>query len=324
MTEEGRRVINQLIGQSDVIVHNMRPKAASKLGLDYEAVRKVNPRIIHCCASGYSEQNSNSDEPAVDDTIQAATGLANLLGQSFQEPAYAPFLIVDKVAGLLLTQAVLAGLLSRERNGQGVSVKIPMYESLAAFNLIEHLGGYAFQPAHGPIGYDRLLNPGRKPMRTKDGYIGITPYSALQWRKFFAFVGRPEMTDDPRIINPQRRYEALPELYAMVEAILPTRTSEEWLRAAQQLGIPAARVKSLEDVALDPELAEQNYLFTASHESEGEVVGVGPLIRLDEAAGVSPRLAPRLGQDTREVMLNIGLSPEHINELEERKVLLSS
>jgi crotonobetainyl-CoA:carnitine CoA-transferase CaiB-like acyl-CoA transferase len=320
-SEAARGILHRLTRWCDVIVHNMRPDAARRLGLDFDTLRKINPRIIHCSASGFSEASPRAGEPAVDDVIQAATGLASLFADSVAEPRYVPALIADKVSGLLLCQGILGALLSRAATGEGMAVAVPMRESIGCFNLIEHLGGYSFVPECGPAQYGRLTTPHRRPLRTLDGYISITPYSKKQWQSFFQRAGRTDLVDDPRITDPERRNAEIGDLYALLASILLDRTSREWTDMAREAGIPVSPVVSLEDLAAD--LADSGHLMRFLHPTEGETLAVGPLVRLGDGTTRPSGPARHLGQDNRVVMSAIGFSASEIDAFEAERVIVS-
>jgi len=154
---EAQGVLRRLAQWADVVVHNMRPASARAMGLDGDTLSGINPRLIHCSASGFAEGSARADDPAVDDVIQADAGLADLFARTGDAPRYAPAILADKICGLVMCQAILAGLLRRERTGQGMAVNIPMAETMTAFNLIEHMGAATF-PRRTP-GSDRRTGP---------------------------------------------------------------------------------------------------------------------------------------------------------------------
>ena len=210
-SDAGRRAFETLARQADVVVHNMRPKSARKLGVDFESLKAVNDRIIYCFAAGFGHVGEKADEPAYDDTIQAASGLAYLNAGAQGEPRFLPTIIADKVGGLHLALAVLAALASPDRGRKAICIEAPMFESMVSFLLVEQLAGRTFEPPLGGIGYDRLKSPYRKPFRTRDGFISIIPYTALQWTRFLGLVGRAQFAADPRVTRsrgaqPQHRH----------------------------------------------------------------------------------------------------------------------
>ncbi|RYY91678.1 MAG: CoA transferase, partial [Comamonadaceae bacterium] len=198
-SEGGRAELAALLATADVFISNMRAPALRRLGLDADALCERFPRLVHCVCYGYSERGPYAGRPAVDDTIQAACGLAWLQGQAGDgAPEFVRSVVADKAVALYVTSAVGAALFARERTGRGQAIEVPMFECMVSFVTAEHLAGRTFVPAQGEAGYSRLLTPFRKPFRTLDGHLSVVPYTDGQWQRFFALAGVPERGDDPR------------------------------------------------------------------------------------------------------------------------------
>jgi len=171
-----RQVLIDLITGADVFVTTIRPQSMRRLGLDYESLRELNPRLIYCGAYGFSEAGPYAGRPAFDDVIQAMSGIASLQGENDPNgPRYVNTIFADKIVGWVIASAVSMALYERERSGRGQAIEVPMFETMVSFNLIEHLTGEAFYPARESMGYERVLSEYRRPYRTKDGYIGLLP-----------------------------------------------------------------------------------------------------------------------------------------------------
>lgn len=315
-------ILHRLVSRVDVVMHNMRPDAARNLGIDYESLRAINPGLIYCSASGFAKGTPRADDPAVDDVIQAATGMAALLGETGDAPRYVPALLADKVTGLVLAQAVLAALLARERFGQGQAIDVPMFETMAGFSLLEHLGGKSFEPPLGKAQYGRLVTPYRRPMRTSDGFMAFTPYSQKQWQRFFIAAGRRELADDPRVTDAARRNREVGALYELVADLLVKKPSAHWMDIARKEGIPAAPVQSFDEILDDPHLQAQHVVMPHHHPDEGALLAIGPLLRLHDCA-ITPSPAPRLGEQTRDVLAWAGYNELEISAFHAARTVLS-
>src|SRR5579864_9279424 len=182
---EGLTALKRIIPTVDVLMHNMRVEAIERLGLGYAAVAAIKPDIVYCAATGFDQDGPDAGKPAFDDIVQAACGLASVASIGRPDPNYVPTLIADKTTGMAMVNAVLAALLHQQRTGTGQYIEVPMLETMAAFVLVEHLGGLTFEPPKGGPGYPRLLEGGRKPAPTKDGHIALLPYTADHWKAFF-------------------------------------------------------------------------------------------------------------------------------------------
>jgi len=302
-TEEGRQNLFSLLETSDVFVSNMRAPALRRLGFDAESLAQRFSQLIHCSCYGYSEKGPYAGRAAVDDTIQAACGLAWLQGDAgARAPEYVNTVVADKVVGLYVANAITAALFSREKTGRGQAIEVPMFECMVAFSSLEHLAGRSFIPPEGSAGYARLLNEFRRPFRTKDGYVGVVPYTDSQWKRFFELAGDPQLALDERYCSLCARSQHFPELYCYVERALATRTSREWLALLEKADIPYARVNSFDDLLEDPHLNAVGFWREVDHPTEGKLRQPGLPIHFSRTPASVRRHAPGLGEHTRELI----------------------
>jgi crotonobetainyl-CoA:carnitine CoA-transferase CaiB-like acyl-CoA transferase len=306
---QGRSAFLRLLDTADVLITNFRPKALTKLGLDYGSVRTQRAGLVYCESHGFSLESGEADLPAYDDIIQAATAIPALVHSATEAMNYMPTVVGDKVAGLTITYAVLAALIHRTRTGEGQQVEVPMFDSVLAFNLVEHLSKAA--APGGSAGYNRILNPFRRPHKTKDGYVAMLPYSDQSWSDLYHAVGREHELEEPWF---QRRLENSRPVYASLGRILAERTTAECLELAAKLGIPAGPVPSLDEVVEDP-AAHRGVLVLAEHPVVGSYRQVVPAVRFERSPAGIRRHAPLIGQDTEVVLRELGLSDDEINEL---------
>ncbi|MCX7567980.1 CoA transferase [Sulfitobacter sp. F26169L] len=300
------QALMKLVAQADVVVHNMRPQAIAKLGLGFEAMAAVKPDLVYCAAVGFGSSGPYAARAAYDDTIQAASGLAAVMGRQSAEPAFVPSVICDKVAGQMVANAILAALFHHERTGQGQSVEVPMFEALVSFNLVEHIGPFAFEPALGDPGWKRALSPARKPFKTKDGYACLLPYSDRNWRDFFAFIGFPELIDDPRFKTMPLRVQNVDEVYKIIETAAPRFTNAEWMTFCDGASVPAMPVLAIEELWDDTHLDAVKMFSLRDHPSEGTYKSVRHPVQYSKTAATVRRDAPQLGADTRAILGDLG------------------
>ncbi|HXJ09832.1 MAG TPA: CoA transferase [Burkholderiales bacterium] len=313
---EAREACLALAKKSDVLVYNIRPQAMARLGLSYEQVKAVNAKIIYVGCFGFSQRGPNAAKAAYDDMIQGAAGIPYLLKkQGASEPRYAPMIVADRSVGQQVASAVNAALYYREKTGKGQRIDVPMYEHLLQMILGDHLGGYTFDPPHGPPGYIRILSPDRRPYQTKDGYVCALIYNDKQWKAFFDAIGRPEMLADPLFESHEVRSRNYDTAYAFVADELKKRTTAEWVEAFERADIPVQRMNSLEDIVADPHLAAIGYLKTVEHPSEGRIKSLAVPSEWSESVPEYRRHAPRLGEHTREVLREAGYAEKKIEEL---------
>lgn len=306
---EGRAVLDRLLDTANVLVTNFRPRALTKLGLDFETVSATRPGLVYCEAHGFSLESGEADRPAYDDIIQAAAGLPSLSEAATGSVNYMPTTIADKVAGLTITYSILAALIHRDRTGEGQRVEVPMFESVLAFTLAEHLSRAAVPG--GQAGYIRLLNHHRRPHRTKDGYVALLPYNDKSWHDLYHAVGHEDELQDPWF---QKRLENPGPVYASLGRILLERTSAEWLELADELGIPAGPVPGIDEIVNDPG-QHRGVLTEQEHPIVGTYRQITPPVRFGRSPASVRRHAPLLGQDTAAVLASIGLGQDEIDDL---------
>ena len=313
-SEQGREALARLVETADVVLVTIRPHAAAKLGLDYETLRALNPKIIYCAAYGYSEKGPYAGRPALDDAIQAMCGLANLQKRVSGADQFVATIIADKACGLTVVHSIMAALIHRMRTGRGQSVEVPMFETMVAFTMAEHMAGETFEPAMGPAGYARVINSDRRPFRTRDGWLCAVPYTTAQWLRFFRLIGRDDLADDPRYSDAVFRSHHFQEMYALLDAVMPSRSTTEWIELLLEADILFGEVKSPEDLIHDPHLEAVGMFQAVDHPTEGRLRLLGFPVRFSETPCRLSRLPPTLGQDNDEILASLGLGPTSSTE----------
>jgi crotonobetainyl-CoA:carnitine CoA-transferase CaiB-like acyl-CoA transferase len=315
---EALETLMRLIETADVFVHSMRPAAAERLGVGYEAVAKRNPRIVYAFGPGYRQDGPHRDYPAYDDVVQGESGIAGLMGQVNGEPRFYPTVIIDKFCGYVMASSVGMALFNRERTGKGQQVQVPMFETILSFNYLEHLWGAAFDPPLEPgVGYVRLLTTHRRPYPTQDGYICVLAVNDEQWKRILPALGRADLITDPRFATTSERVKHYDELYGIVAEQLKLRTTAEWHELLDQQDIPNGPMRTLQELLHDPYLEETGFFQRYEHPTEGPVVTTAVPIHFSETpAATLRRPPPRLGEHNSEVLAEIGLTEAEIARLQ--------
>ncbi|HBN8522175.1 CaiB/BaiF CoA transferase family protein [Pseudomonas aeruginosa] len=307
---EAAAALQQMLASVDVVLHSLRPKAMAKLGLTYEQVKQVNPRIIYCGAFGFGQNGPYADRPAYDDLIQAAVGMPVLQARKVGPPSYVATAIADRIVGMAACNAVAMALYYREKTGHGQSVEVPMFETFAHFVLGDHLYGHTFEPAIGDWGYARMMSAERRPYRTQDGYLGVNIYTDRHWGRFFLAVGRPDMADDPRYGTIFGRTENIGYLYKFLADTFETKSTAEWMQILTEADIPVIEMNTPETLLQDPHMAAVNFFQMQQHPSEGMLRMLGIPQRWSESQPEQRFPAPRLGEHTIELLTEYGLTSE--------------
>jgi crotonobetainyl-CoA:carnitine CoA-transferase CaiB-like acyl-CoA transferase len=301
---EGKAAAMRLAAQADVLVSNVRPQGLARLGLDYESVQGTNPRIIYCAAVGYGAGGPDSGKAVYDDLMQAAAGIAGLFGQVDGTPRYAPVNLCDRIVGLYAVNAITAALYHRAKTGEGQEIEVPMFETMAQFVLSDHIGGAAFQPAAGPMGYKRLLSRTRGPYPTKDGFLALVVYTNKHWAAFTRQVGCPDLlATDPRFSDQEARTQNAELVGNFLATHLQTRGTADWLALLHEIDIPACPVNGIEDLLDNPHLRAVGFFEEMEHPTEGRLKVARYPARFSKSPASVRRLAPNLGADNAAFLL---------------------
>ena len=306
---EGKEAMRRLIASSDVFIHNIRTDAIERAGLGYDAVRAIRPDIVYVHCTGFDERGPYAGLQAYDDIIQAATGSASLLSKvdGNPQPRYVPMAMADKVSGLHAVYATLAAVIHRLRTGEGQRVEVPMFESMASFNMLEHLCDKTFMPPTGPALYPRQIDPTRQPMKTRDGYISFAPYLDERWVRFFNAAGHPEVLLEERFIDKPTRRKNMSQMFEVMARIALERTTDEWLALCKEAHLPAMRVNQIDDLLEDPQLHASGLLRRRVHPTEGEYVEVGLPVQFSAYDYGELAHPAGLGQHSEEVARELGV-----------------
>ena len=313
----GCEALRGLIASSDLFVHNVRPAALARLGLDGAALVAGQPRLICLALVGFDQHGPYAPLPAVDDAIQGISGMASLVArQTGGEPAYSPMVVVDRLCAVNAAQSALAALYLREKTGRGQYIELPMFETAASVVLGDHMGGETFDPPAGPTGYSRLLARDRRPFRTKDGHVALLVYTDGQWRRFFEAIGQPEVfTNDERLTTAAMRARNYDFSYALLTGILRERSSAAWVELLQRFDIPCMLLHDPDSLLGDPHLAKTGFFEMIEHPSEGRLRSMKVAARWSDADLSVRRHAPRIGEQSVEVLRELGFDQARIGRL---------
>ena len=322
--ESARDALLAIVKDCDVFLHNNRPQVMTKLRLEYEDIKSVNENIIYCGTYGYSKDGPYGEKGALDDSIQAVSGVAALNELVLGEPRYLPTVVADKTTAITVVYSILAALFHRERSGVGQEIEVPMFETMVSFVMAEHIWGEVFEPKLGEAGYTRLMSHHRKPYKTKDGYIAVLPYMNNHWKTFCEKAEREDLIEDERFKDLSSRVKNIDDTYSETGKILATKTTQEWLDIFAETKVPVIVVNSLEDLFHDPHLEAVDFWKSFDHPTEGQLKMPGFPSKFSKTPASIRKHAPKLGEHSKEILAEAGIDEETINKMLDSKATLIS
>lgn len=320
-TPEGKEIIYRLAKWADVVVENFRPGTADKLGVGYDALSKLNPRLVYCAISGFGQTGPYRDKPGYDAVAQAMGGLMSVTGYPDLPPVRFGVPIADLGAAMWSLVGILAALRARDETGRGQYVDTSLYEGQLAW--LTYVAGNYFATGQNPERYGSA-HPTIVPYQTfetQDGDIMLAVGNDRLWRKFTVAVELPELTDDPKYRTNRDREAHRGELVEILSSVFKRRTVDEWLERLDEAGIPAAPVKTVEEVVHDPHAKAREMFVTVEHPTAGDVTLPGIPVKFSETPGAVETPPPTLGQHSEEVLLELGYSEQDIAGFREKGVL---
>jgi crotonobetainyl-CoA:carnitine CoA-transferase CaiB-like acyl-CoA transferase len=318
--EEGRAILLQLAGRADVMIENFRPEVAERLGIGYETLHERNPRLVYCSISGFGTDGPYRDWPGYDTVGQAMGGLASLL---FEKDAPRPVgvSLSDHVTGLFACYGILAGLFARERTGQGQRVTTSLLGATASF--VQEAASRYFATGVVPDRETRVRSAQVYAFVAGDGRSFVIHLSSPSkfWEGLTAAIGQPELRVDPRFCDRAARIRNYDLLRSLLASRFAEGTSESWLERLRERGVPCGPIRSIDEVFADPCIRELGLVVDLDHPRQGPVRCSGNPVALG-ANPVSYRLPPPLlGEQTDEVLIELGLDAATVAQLRTRSIV---
>ena len=319
----GREIFLRMAEEADVVVENFRPGVVARLGVDYEAVRKVNGQIVYCSISGFGQTGPYLHKPAYDQIMQGLGGLMSMTGEPGGGPVKTGVAITDIGAGMFAAYGILAALLDRHRTGQGQHVDVAMLDCQVAWLTYQAQGFLATGKAPGKVGAAHPTIVPYQAFACRDGkYINVAVGSERLWPRFCKAVGREELQDDPRFANNDERVKNRGQLVPELEQMFLQRPSAEWLEMLEGEGVPCGPIQDVSEVLSDPQVLSREMLVEIPHPAIGPLRLTGVPVKLSRSPGSIRHHPPLLGEHTEEVLKELlGVSDAELAALREEEVV---
>lgn len=315
---EGRAILHRLAANADVFVHNFRPSVPARLGIDYETLRTINPRLIYCPLTGYGQTGPMKDKPGYDQVLQAMTGMCTFQGKTDGWPELVYGSMVDFYAGSLIAYGVTTALYHRERTGEGQRVDISLLATALAMQSARIVWAED-EPREASRDLRSGGITGIHP--TKAGQIYISANTPHFWRALCESVGLPELAEDPRYDSVRKRAEHAAEIIPKIRAALLTRTALEWEEIFGD-GVPNCAVRPIEDMFDHPQVLAQQLISNFDHPTVGSYRAFANPIKFSATESAKPFAAPTFGQHTEQILARHGFSKDEIEKLRNIGVIL--
>ena len=318
-TEGGRNVLSRLLKNADVLIENFRRGTMERMGLGYDALHALNPRLIYCAISGFGRTGPYADRGGFDLVAQGMSGLMSITGEGPGHPPVkvgAP--VTDITAGILACVGILAALHARESSGQGQMVDTSLFEAGIIQTYWHSAMCFATGRAPGPMGTAHPLNAPYQAFPTSDGWITVGAANQGNWLRLVEALEAPGLRDDPRFATNADRMRNLEVLAETLTPLFKRRSSAEWLRRLEEAGVPAGPVLEVGEMHRDPQALAREMIVETEHPTAGPVKAIGLPIKFSDTPGGVRRAAPLFGQDTREILRDHGFSNAEIEQLAEQ------
>ncbi len=319
---EGRQIVLDLAKTGDVLLENFKVGTMAEMGLSYEKLQEINPRLVYCSLTGYGPDGPYANRPGYDFITQAEAGIMSFTGEPEGQPMKVGVAIVDMTAGMLACSAILAALRYRDQTGLGQRIDISLLEAAIAW-----LGNVGSNYLIGGLLPKRYGNahPNIVPyetFRARDRYIAVGVGNDRQFRRFCEIIGKPEWADDPRFDTNSHRVENRDIIIPLIQEAFLARDADEWIAALQDAGIPCGPINTLDRVFDDPQVKARGIVVDVAHPTAGRIKLVGPPYKFSRTPATVRSHPPLLGEHTEQVLTTLlGYSQAKVKSLRQKGVI---
>src|SRR5947207_543077 len=310
-----REVFMRLVKSADVVVENFRPDVKFRLGIDYESLAKVNPRIILASISGFGQDGPYRDRPGFDQIAQGMSGIMSVTGEPGRGPMRVGCAVADVGAGLFAALGVMTALLERERSGKGQWVQSSLLNAGIALLDFQAARYTMKSEVAQQVGNDHPTSMPTSAYKTKDGYINVAASGDGMWKRICQLFGHEELATDERFKTNELRAKNRAALNAVMNEALAKRTSGEWIEALNKIGVPTGPIYKMDEVFADPQVKHLQVAAEVSHPRLGKYKILSQAVKLSRTPATLKTATPDLGQHTDEILAEIGYDAAAIKRL---------
>ena len=320
--QEGINIFKKMVEQSDVVIENFRKGTLEKLGIGYEDLKKINPKIILCEISGYGRTGPYADKGGFDLVAQGMSGLMSITGESSDKPPMkvgAP--LTDITAGILGATGVLAALINRDKTGKGQRVDTSLYEAGIVHTYWQSAIAGATGKSPGPLGSAHPLTAPYQAFKTKDNWITIGASNQNNWMNLLNAIQRIDLQEDDRFKDNNSRMKNLEALAPILQEELLKKTSNEWIKIFDEKGLPCGPINSITEMYNDPHTLDRKMVIEVDNKKAGKSKAIGMPIKFSETNANTEIGAPNFGQHTDEILIQFGYSAEQIKDYKDKDIV---
>ena len=321
--KDGIEIFKRMVKNSDVILENFRKGTLEKLGIGYDVISKINPKIILCEISGYGRTGPYADKGGFDLVAQGMSGLMSITGESKDKPPMkvgAP--ITDITAGLLAASGILAALVHRNKTGEGQKVDTSLFEAGIVHTYWQSAIAGATGQSPGPLGSAHPLTAPYQAFKTKDKWITVGASNQNTWLMLLKAIDRMDLQENEMFSSNFNRKENITQLVEILNSELVKKTSKEWLKIFDDNGLPCGPINSINEMFVDPQTIEREMIIDVDNKKAGKSKAIGMPIKFSKSKTEKSKGAPNLGEHTKEIMKIFDYNDKQIDDFYNRKIIL--